>query len=179
MNATSTTTLFLFAFTLFIIALFLIRGGSQARRQQGLPSGRVVYDDSSRSGGEPVKPLYSPRLGLSGKPDYIVQQRGVPIPVEVKSRRSPREPFDSHIFQLAAYCLLVEDHYRIRPSYGLIRYSDRTFQVDFTGELEKEFLDLLSEMRKEKISIAPHRSHDELMRCAGCGFRDECEERLN
>lgn len=179
MSGISPIAIFLFAFGLLIFALFLLRGGSQSRRNQGLPPGRVVYDDSSRSGGEPVQPLYSARLGLSGKPDYVVQQRGVPIPVEVKSRRSPREPYRSHIFQLAAYCLLVEDHYQVRPPYGLIRYSDRTFQINFTDELEDHLLDLLKEMRKEKLSIAPHCSHDEPMRCAGCGFRDVCEQRLS
>lgn len=175
----NSTTIFFIAFALFLVALFLLRSGSQAKRSQGLPPGRVVYDDSSRRGGELSKPLYSARLGLSGKPDYIVQQRGTPIPVEVKSRRAPREPFDSHIYQLAAYCMLVEDQLGIRPPYGLIRYSDRTFQIDFSEELEQELLALLKEMRKEKVSIAPHRSHQDPRRCAGCGFREECEERLN
>ena len=172
-------TFFLIAFGLVIAALFLLRGGKQQQRKAGLPAGRVVYDDSSRRGGETVQPLYSPRLGLSGKPDYIVIQRNTPIPVEVKSRRSPREPYDSHVFQLAAYCLLVEDHLGVRPPYGIIRYQDRTFQVDFTEALEDELLALLGEMRKEKVSIAPHRSHDVPMRCKGCGFRDVCEESLN
>lgn len=179
MNGLSATTLFLLAFALFLVALFLLRSGRQTQRRQGLPSGRVVYDDSSRRGGERVQPLYSPRLGLSGKPDYIVRQRGKPIPVEVKSRRAPREPYDSHVFQLAAYCLLVEDQLGVRPPYGLIRYSDRTFQIDFTAQLEEQLLTLLEEMRKEKVSIAPLRSHDEPRRCAGCGFREECEESLS
>ena len=175
----NSTIIFFIAFVLFLVALFLIRGGSQTQRSQGLPPGRVVYDDSSRKGGERSKPLYSARLGLSGKPDYIVQQHGTPIPVEVKSRRAPREPFDSHIYQLAAYCMLVEDQLGVRPPYGLIRYSDRTFQIEFTESLEEELLAVLKEMRKEKVSIAPHRSHDDSRRCAGCGFREVCEERLN
>jgi len=73
----------------------------------------------------------------------------------------------------------VEDQLGQRPPYGIIRYSDRTFQVDFTAALEQELLALLGEMRKEKLSIAPHRSHDEPRRCAGCGFREECEENLS
>ncbi|MEE4194865.1 MAG: CRISPR-associated protein Cas4 [Anaerolineae bacterium] len=175
MNA---TTLIILAFGLFLIALFLLRGGRNTQQRQGLPPGRVVYDDSSRKGGEASKPLYSARLGLSGKPDYIVQQHGVPIPVEVKSRRAPRTPYDSHLYQLAAYCMLVEEQLGIRPPYGLIRYSDRTFQIDFTAALEEELLAVLGEMRKEKVSIAPPRSHDDPARCAGCGFREVCEERL-
>lgn len=175
----NTTTLFFLAFALFLVALFLLRSGHRTQRRQGLPPGRVVYDDSSRSGGESVKPLYSPRLGLSGKPDYIVRQHGIPIPVEVKSRRAPREPYDSHLYQLAAYCALVEDQMNVRPPYGIIRYSDRTFQIDYTEALEDELMAILQEIRKEKLSITPLRSHDEPLRCAGCGFREICEERLS
>jgi CRISPR-associated exonuclease Cas4 len=170
--------IFLLAFALFIAALFLLRGGAQSQRSQGLPPGRVVYDDSSRRGGEQSQPLYSARLGLSGKPDYIVRQHGIPIPVEVKSRRAPREPYDSHIFQLAAYCLLVEDQLGVRPPHGIIRYLDRSFQIEFTPALEAELHELLTAMRQEKISVAPRCSHDQPARCAGCGFREICEERL-
>jgi hypothetical protein len=31
----------------------------------------------------------------------------------------------NHLAQLYAYCLLVEEHYGIRPPYGVVRYLDR------------------------------------------------------
>ena len=77
-------------FLIAAVLLFLL--GSRQQQDQGLPSGRVVYDDSSRRGGEEITPIYSPRLGLTGKPDYIVRHQRFAIPVEVKSRRAPREP---------------------------------------------------------------------------------------
>ncbi len=168
----------LLAFALVIIALFLLRGGSQRQRDAGLPRGRVVYDDSSRHGGESVPPLYSAVLGLSGKPDYIVRQGGAEIPVEVKSRRAPHEPYDSHIYQMAAYCMLVAEHFGKRPPYGIIRYQDRAFQIPFTRELEQSLVELLGEMRHHKVSVIPHRSHGQPARCAGCGYQAICEERL-
>ena len=167
------------AFLLIILAVVFFLRGSQQQQQQGLPTGRVVYDDSSRRGGEEVQPIYSPSLGLTGKPDYIVRHHHKPIPVEVKSRRAPQQPYDSHIFQLAVYCLLVEEKYGQRPEYGIIRYSDRSFQIDFTSELEKQLLSMLEEMRQHNNTRAPHRSHDDASRCAGCGYRSICQERLS
>ena len=166
------------ALLLFILAVVFFLRGSQKQQQQGLPAGRVVYDDSSRKGGEEVQPIYSPRLGLTGKPDYIVRHHHKPIPVEVKSRRAPRQPYDSHIFQLAAYCLLVEEKYGQRPEYGIIRYSDRSYQIDFTLELENQLLVILGEMCQHNKTHAPHRSHEDANRCAGCGYREICQERL-
>ena len=166
------------AISLIVLAILLFLLGSRQQEQQGLPSGKVVYDDSSRRGGEEIPPIYSPRLGLAGKPDYIVQHQRYAIPVEVKSRRAPREPYDSHIYQLAAYCLLVEEKYGQRPPYGIIRYSDRSFQIDFTAALEDALMEILGEMRQNSLTRSPHRSHEEPRRCAGCGYRDSCEERL-
>lgn len=162
---------------IFLAVVFFVRG-SQQQQEQGLPTGRVVYDDSSQRGREEIRPIYSRRLGLTGKPDYIVRHHHKPIPVEVKSRRAPRQPYDSHIFQLAAYCLLVEEKYGQRPEYGIIRYSDRSFEVDFTSELEKQLLIMLEEMRQHNKTHAQHRSHEDANRCAGCGYRDICQERL-
>jgi CRISPR-associated exonuclease Cas4 len=170
--------LILLALLLAAAAVFLLLRGGKQQAEEGLPVGKVIYDDSSRRAGEEVKPLYSARLGLSGKPDYIVRHQGLPVPVEVKSRRAPRQPYDSHIYQLAAYCMLVEEIFRQRPPYGIIRYNDRSFQVDYTPALEAALNDLLAEMRQRKVSLTPPRSHDLPERCAACGYRDECAERL-
>jgi CRISPR-associated exonuclease Cas4 len=170
--------LILIALLLAVIAVALLLRGGKRQSDEGLPVGKVIYDDSSRRAGEEVKPLYSARLGLSGKPDYIVRHQGLPVPVEVKSRRAPRQPYDSHIYQLAAYCLLIEEVMHQRPPYGIIRYNDRSFQIDYTPALEAALDDLLAEMRQLKVSLTPPRSHDVPARCAACGYREECGERL-
>jgi CRISPR-associated exonuclease Cas4 len=103
----------------------------------------VVYTDT-RAWGTLEKPLYDQALGLTGKPDYIIEQEGQMIPVEVKTGRTPEAPYDSHIFQVAAYCLLVEKTYGKRPAYGLIHYSHRDFAVDYTTELESALLEQLA-----------------------------------
>jgi CRISPR-associated exonuclease Cas4 len=152
----------------------------QARRRQaesGLPPGRILYNDSG-SGEKVEKPLYDSLLQITGKPDYLVEQQGVLIPVEVKSSSAPLSPYEGHIFQLALYCLLVERSFSKRPPYGIIRYNNRSFAIDYTPALEAELLDVLAEMRRDEKRGPLERSHEEPARCARCGYRSVCEERL-
>ena len=100
------------------------------------------------------------------------------IPVEVKSSRAQHGPYDSHIFQLAAYCLLVERHFRKRPSYGILHYPNRTFRIDYTDDLESALRHLLADMRAQENLKEIHRSHETAGRCQHCGYRSECGERL-
>lgn len=165
------------ALFLFILALVLFWKSGQQRREAGLPSGRVIYTDS-RSWGEVERPLYDQKLGLTGRPDYLVRQNGKIIPVEVKSGRAPESPYDAHIFQLASYCLLVERAYHVRPPYGILHYSDRDFAIDYTPELEFALMDLLADMRRDETRRDVGRSHEQAPRCARCGFRNICDQKL-
>jgi CRISPR-associated exonuclease Cas4 len=170
-------TLPLLALLLFLLALLFFWQSSRQRKEAGLPGGRVIYTDT-RGWGKPERPLYDAALGLTGKPDYLVQNGDRLIPVEVKSGRAPDAPYDSHIFQLAAYCLLVEGHYGKRPPYGIVHYNDRDFAVDYTPELETSLLDLLAEMRRDETRSDVPRSHEQAARCARCGFRRICDQSL-
>jgi CRISPR-associated exonuclease Cas4 len=165
------------ALLLLLIALLLFWKSANQRKSSGLPGGRIIYTDTS-NWGKVEKALYDPDLGLTGKPDYLVDQGGKIIPVEVKSGRTPESPYDSHIFQLAAYCLLVDRTYGQRPPYGIIHYSDRDFAVDYTYELESALLDLLTDMQHSKQRREVPRSHSENQRCNKCGFRAACDQVL-
>lgn len=166
------------AFILLLLALLVWIFAQRARQASGLPAGQVVYSDT---GGwtRLEKPLFSARLQLTGKPDYLVRQGAAYIPVEVKSGRAPAEgPYASHVYQLAAYCALVAETYHHRPAYGLIKYTDRTLAVDFTPALEAELSDLLEEMHAEVEAEDVARSHSSAARCRACGFREACDESL-
>ena len=165
------------ALVLFIVAAIFFVQSSRQRREAGLPGGRVIYTDT-RAWDEVEKPLFSNELGLTGKPDYLVEQNGKLIPVEVKTGRVPDAPYDSHIFQLAAYCLLVEKTYGKRPPYGIIHYSNRDFAVDYTSQLESALLDHLADMRRDELRKEVPRSHEDAARCRRCGFRKVCDQSL-
>ena len=166
------------ALFLLILALVLLWLSSRQRKQAGLPGGRIIYTDT-RAWGEVEKPLYDAPLGLTGKPDYLVEQNGQIIPVEVKSGKAPEAPYDSHIYQIAAYCLLVQRSMDKRPPYGIIHYSDRDFAVDYTPELESNLLDVLAEMRRDEVRTGVTRSHEVPARCHRCGYRDLCDQKLS
>jgi len=164
--------------TLLLLAALVWWLSRRVGQSTGLPQGQVVYTDAG-AWTRLEKPLVSTRLGLTGKPDYLVRQGHDLIPVEVKSGRSPAaRPYDSHLFQLAAYCVLVEETYARRPPHGLIKYSDKTLVVDYTPDLERDLLDLLDTIRADETAADVPRSHNSAARCRGCGFNEVCDEAL-
>jgi CRISPR-associated exonuclease Cas4 len=166
-----------FALALLFLAFLLFWQSNRQRKAAGLPGGRVIYTDT-RGWNKLEKPLYSAVLDLTGKPDYLIEKNGQIIPVEVKSGRAPDAPYDSHIYQLASYCLLVEKTYNKRPPYGIIHYEGRDFAVDYTPELEASLLDLLAEMKRDERRKEVPRSHEQASRCKRCGFRQVCDQKL-
>ena len=165
------------ALALLLLAFLFFWQSNRQRQSAGLPGGRVIYTDT-RGWGKLEKPLFYQALGLTGKPDYLIEQNGQIIPVEVKSGRAPDAPYDSHIYQLASYCLLVEKTYGRRPSYGIIHYNNRDFAIDYTQELEASLLELLTEMKRDQHKKEVPRSHEQSSRCARCGFRKVCDQSL-
>ena len=170
--------IFYAAIFLILAAVLLLWQSGRARKTSGLPGGRVIYTDTRAWGNKVEKPLYDGTLGLTGKPDYLVEKNGRYIPVEVKSGRAPQAPYDGHIYQLAAYCVLVEKTMHTRPPYGIIHYEDKDFAVDFTPELESAVLDVLADMRRDERRGEIARSHENSARCARCGFRNVCEQKI-
>jgi len=163
---------------IFVAAIILLVIAARGQKEAGLPSGRVIYTDT-RAWGPVEKPLYAAELGLTGKPDYLVETGGKVIPVEVKSSRVATAPYDAHIFQLAAYCLLVHRQTGKRPPYGILHYPNRTFAIDYTSRLESELRALLAEIHAHsRRKDTPPRSHNQPTRCSRCGFRHVCDQKL-
>ncbi len=162
---------------LVVTALGLWLWARREYRQLGLPQGTVAYDDSGARH-TVARPLYDPDLNLVGKPDYIVVRAEGYIPVEVKSGRTPDQPYEGHIYQLAAYGLLIRRVLGQPAPYGFIRYPQRTFRVEFTPELERRLLGVLALMRQAASWREVPRSHEKRARCRACGFRHVCDQRL-
>jgi CRISPR-associated exonuclease Cas4 len=165
------------AILLLALGLVLLWLAGRRQKASGLPAGRVIYTDT-RGWGRVEEPLYAASLGLTGRPDYLVHKGEAIIPVEVKSSRVGAAPYDEHVFQLAAYCLLVQHVYGKRPPYGILNYPTRTFAIDYTPELEESLLELLEEIRLNDRRQELARSHESAARCGGCGYRSTCNQRL-
>ncbi|MBV7337171.1 Dna2/Cas4 domain-containing protein [Chloroflexi bacterium TSY] len=176
-------TLVVFIIILLCSGLLLLWLAQRARTSAGLPIGKVVYSDTS-AWKESEKPLISQRYGLVGRPDYLVEvvdgslgnRQRITIPIEVKSRKRPPVLYESHLLQLATYCLLIEDNLKKPPPYGLLHYADETLQIPYTTQLRNQVLRTAAAVRKNRRANNVHRQHNDVSRCQGCGYRDGCKE---
>ena len=158
------------------LAILILVIAWRLRKGSGLPTGRVVSSDVDAV--VKGKPLYSARYGLAGTPDYLIETPRGPVPVEVKPTRTETEPHESHLLQVLAYCLLVEEAVGKRPPYGLLRYSTETFKVDYNRETRSYLISVIDEIRGAAMQTEMHRSHDTPGKCWGCLYKGVCEESL-
>lgn len=168
-------------FVLILLAIIarLWSYAANLQEEAGLPQGKIIYTDTG-TWFPNQDPLYSEDIQLTGKPDYLIEQdSGMVIPVEVKSGPAPTEPWDGHLYQLAAYCFLVESTYGTRPDFGILQYKDRAFAIDYTEELEDEFLDIIQEIRHDIKHGNANREHEDWKRCVSCGMKSSCDQRLD
>jgi CRISPR-associated exonuclease Cas4 len=162
-----------------LLVLALLAGGISRwqRSRLHLPEGRVIHIDTERLR-KPEGTLFSANYSLVGRPDYLINRGGRIIPIEVKSGAAPVFPYPSHIHQLAAYGLLVREHFGRLPPYGILKYKDRAVEIPFTSRLLDETARLLERMRADSSAAEVDRSHSERARCRACGFRTGCDQRL-
>jgi len=147
------------------------------KRSAGLPEGKVVYINS-HCWKRFDQILFDKSIALAGKPDYVIENGGEIIPVEIKSNIIKSRPYDSHILQLTAYCRLIETCFAKRPEYGVLRYPNRTYKIKYTHRLESQLIELVDSIREKSGHGEGHRSHQSTAKCKGCGYIAICEERL-
>lgn len=154
-----------FQIVIFIIVVLLLIVGILfvfiflKRKSFETIGGKNIYSDTKTLPGEA---LYSETLQLKGKPDYIIKKGNDYIPVEVKTGRTPDIPYRNHVAQLFAYCALIEGKYSVRPKYGVIKYPEREFEIEYTPEGEKGLQQLISEMNEMRESeVEPRCKHSE------------------
>jgi CRISPR-associated exonuclease Cas4 len=157
---------------LLLVGLALAAWGARAlsdrRREAAL--GRLVAVDA----GAPAL-LRSYRYRLQGRPDALRRSAdGTVVPVELKSRATPRGgPARSHLVQVWAYCLLVEESTGRAPPFGVLRYADGEFRVRWDAAARTELLALRAELARPydgRASPAPGK-------CARCPWVGVCDAR--
>lgn len=145
--------------------------------------GRAVHEqvdtpDSSLEHGKRIEralPLYSERLGLTGKADVVeFLADGTPYPVEYKhGRRRPKLHDD---LQLAAQAMCLEDMTGYSVPRGAIFHhsSRRRREVEITAELRAEVERLIPLIRTMLAADRlPPPVNDQ--RCRHCSLKDVCQ----
>jgi CRISPR-associated exonuclease Cas4 len=141
-----------------------------ALRRQEAAHGELVAVDAGRPA-----TLRSERYRLVGRPDELRRlSDGRLVPVELKSRSTPpRGPTLSHVAQVRAYCLLVEETTGASPPYGVLRYSDGEFRVRWDDRARDELL----RVRAEMLRRYDGRATPSPGRCARCPWVRVCDAR--
>ena len=168
-----TAVLWLVGATYFLYRSMRSTGIIEALRKEYRVKGKLEYIDVDKS-----KVFKSERYGLSGRPDYIIKGDVGLIPVEEKKGRTPRGPLFSHILQVAAYCLLIEETTGTAPHYGILKYPEHEHEIEYDEDLKKVLLDKLAEMRRLIETEDVHRNHNRPGKCLSCSRRLVCPERL-
>jgi len=125
--------------------------------------------------------LKSNNYNLAGRPDYLIKNKEMRIPVEVKTGRKPKAPFFSHVLQIGAYCLLSEETFVTKPSHGQIRYGfdNEPHEVIWDSKLKNLVTEKLEEMNDIlNGDMEAHRNHKRAGKCNNCSRRKGCPERL-
>jgi len=162
--------LLLVALALFLHARARTLVGRSARPQE------VVHIDTGRND----QTLTSHRYHLTGRPDYILEERGERFPMERKSRAlTSAGPYDGERLQLAAYCLLLEEHSGRPVRRGRLEYRNRTLDIPFDAALRAALLETLEHVQQHRRAPDVRRSHANPARCRACGFRPRCSDSLS
>src|SRR6266702_2581033 len=144
----------------------------ERHRALGLPDGELVYEDADGQG----EPLSSSAYPLVGKPDYVVKlPDGRPVPIELKpSVQNATAPYNNHIVQVGAYCLILEDYFEQPPTHGILRYADREFTIEYTPALRRKVIRLLTEMARCSQKQPPPLTRQRAAKCRACSFQAIC-----
>ena len=162
---------------LFLCIGVLLRLHAKRRLADLEIPGKPIYWDS----GFNDETFFSERHGLTGKPDYILKtDAGELVPIERKSRElSAAGPYEGEILQLAAYCLLIEEHFETTVHCGQLQYGNRSIDIKFDQALRRQLLAALKAINDASSSPdGPRRSHNSPARCRACGFRTTCGDAL-
>jgi CRISPR-associated exonuclease Cas4 len=138
----------------------------------------IAYVDSNVGEGEL---LVSEKYGLRGRPDAVLKEGEEIVPLEKKTGRIPRGPLFSHIAQIGAYCIILEERHGGVVTHGIVQYNDVKFTVDYDENLKSTVLGLADKIRAAEVSTENppvHRNHNRPGKCIGCSRRSACSEKL-
>ena len=140
-----------------------------------IQNGKIIYSDLN----VPAKPFFSKRYRICGKPDYIVIKDDHHIPVEVKTGEH-HEPKKNHIFQLAAYCQMLEENYGSFVPYGILVYNDTSqqYKIPFNPKLRFELESSIKKMRLILKTKKIVRNHNDPYKCKSCSLSSYCNKKI-
>jgi CRISPR-associated exonuclease Cas4 len=134
----------IFGLVIVLLGVVLVAWALRARKIRGLGPGKTVASDDML--------LISERFQILGRPDRIIRHGEFLIPEEWKP--SARRIYHGHRVQLGAYLLLVEEHFGVRPPFGVVVLAGGVrVEVPNTDELRAEVLSVAAQIREHRRNV--------------------------
>lgn len=168
-----------------IIALLLILGllifmwdlfdrlSKKINRTQGFSDKSEIL---SVKGSDYLTPreFYSEKLGLISKPDALIKEARLIIPVDINPLTTNLR--DRHIIRMRLHLKLIEEVESVRPPYGLIILGEEKIQHKIENEVEKQvWLEaLIDEIRSIEDGV-PAMASPAKAKCNNCDVREFCK----
>ena len=167
--------------------------GMEERTTDSEEAGKEAHDEFHRKerrrttllGGKTLKveqkwtalQLRSEKLGIEGMVDMVVKTPEGYVVVEYKTTFIPRRVHPGHLYQAAAYAMLVEEAFKtiVRKLYVYYEKSNKFFEIPLTESIRRHVVWTIGRIREivqeEKLPPAkPSR------KCWSCGYRWICRE---
>ena len=144
------------------------------KKNYKIQHGKIIYSDLN----VPAEPFFSKKYMISGKPDYVIRDKDNYIPVELKTG-GYKIPQKNHIFQLAAYCHLIEESYNVFVPYGILVLNNQDdYKLPFNPKMRFELENTIKKMRYLLRSDIVTRNHEDPHRCINCSMRKYCDIKI-
>lgn len=159
---------------------FFQRKSKKIKKEGGLsPESTVKSIKGSKE--KPVDNYFSNKLGLSAKPDAVVKEMGLSIPVIVKPTTNKIR--DRHVIELLNSLVLLEEKEKKPIPYGLLLMGKdkRRVEIEFNEEKRKWHSMLVAEMRSilDGVPAVPKPSFNKCKRCDVAKICDHSEAGSN
>jgi CRISPR-associated protein Cas4 len=167
----------LLVITVFLVIATFVKAANTRRKETGfIPTDTAVSIEGSST--LPAREYISETLGLAGKPDALIREDGVVLPVEVKPLAKKLR--DRYVAQLLVYMRLVEEFEGQRPSHGYLFLGPkcRRVRVENTQARQDWLDDMLKDMR-EVLDGAPAKPTPHPVKCSKCDVRHRCSFRAD
>ncbi len=164
---------------LLLTALLVIQTFGRAANRRREDTGFVPTDKTLSIEGSstlPAREYISKKQGLAGKPDALVSEDGVVVPIEMKPLAKKLR--DRYIAQLLVYMRLVEEFEGHRPPYGYLFLGPKYRRIKVENSESKQlWVQRMIDDMRAILDGAPAKPAPHPMKCAKCDVRHRCAHR--
>jgi len=157
------------------IPYFVLFMGAKERTTELMRAGREEHEKRVKSwkkrGWNTGVLLHSKKYGIYGRVDAFWKEENGYVVYEFKYSEYDKRSFKMHVYQAAAYALLVEENFG-RVIRLVLEYRDRKVEVPFSRGIRNYVVSIINKIHKmDSLTYRVDRR-----KCGDCGYRHLCND---